>query len=298
VASDVTTTDAGKPVVDVNSVKHTLYVAILLCLGCSVLVSLFAVGLKSTQDENRKAFQQKNVLQAAGLWTDGMNSQAEFESRVEQLVLNFETDTIEEDADPEKIDTKKDSKKPELSDQVTDDIANVKRREKRTVIYRITDDGKETLVLPVRGYGLWSTLWGFIALDMTNAEAGADQITVKGLTYYDQKETPGLGGEVDNPLWKAKWVGKKAFAKDWTVKVKVTKGAEGIYQVDALSGATITSRGVSNMLAYWLGDEGFGPYLKRTSGAAPAEPQADGEDNAEVGHAGEKHADETSGEHK
>ena len=297
-ASDVTTTDAGKPMVDVNSVKHTLRVAILLCLGCSVLVSLFAVGLKSIQDENRKAFQQKNVLQAAGLWTDGMDAKAEFESRVEQLVLNLETGVIEKDADPEKIDTKKDSKKPELSDKIVDDIANVKRREKRTVIYRINDDGKETLVLPVRGYGLWSTLWGFIALDMTDAGSGADQITVKGLAYYDQKETPGLGGEVDNPLWKAKWVGKKAFAKDWAVKVKVTKGAKGIYQVDALSGATITSRGVSSMLTYWLGDEGFGPYLKQTSGAAPAEPQAGGEEHAEGEHAGEEHANENSGEHK
>lgn len=298
-ASDVTTTDTGGPVVDVNSVKNTLRVAILLCLGCSVLVSVFAVGLKSTQDEKKKAFQQENVLKAAGVWSDGMDPKAEFDSRVKQMVLNLETGQIEADADVEKIDPKKDSKKPDLSDEVADDIANIKRREKRTVIYQIEEDGRKTIVLPVRGYGLWSTLWGFIALDMTDAKSGPDQITVKGLAYYDQKETPGLGGEVDNPLWKAKWVGKKAFANDWSVKVKVAKGAEGIYQVDALSGATITSRGVSNMLAYWLGDNGFGPFLKANSGAAPTGTAAAGEeehgeaDGHDEGPAGEK-----SGEHK
>ncbi|MFK7818794.1 MAG: NADH:ubiquinone reductase (Na(+)-transporting) subunit C, partial [Planctomycetaceae bacterium] len=237
-SSDVSKTDSGSPAVDVNSVKHTLRVAIMLCLACSVLVSLFAVGLKSIQDRQKLAFKQENILKAAGLWEDGMDPSAEFESRVQAYLFDFETSEVSEDASAiEKIDVPRDSKKPEKSDVVENDIANIKRREKQTVIYKLSSDGREIVVLPVRGYGLWSTLWGFIALDMTDAKSGADKITVAGLTYYDQKETPGLGGEVDNPNWKQKWIGKKVFDSDWMVKAKVTKGAAGLYQVDALSGA-------------------------------------------------------------
>lgn len=295
-ASDVTTTDSGAPAVDVNSVKNTLRVAILLCLACSVLVSLFAVGLKPIQDRKKTAFRQENVLKAAGLWRDGMDPAAEFESRVKQIVLNFETgETSDDPALVSQTDPKRDSKKPDLSDGVSNDIANIKRREKTTVIYRIESDGTDVVVLPIRGYGLWSTLWGFIALDMTDASEGADAITIRGLAYYDQKETPGLGGEVDNPLWKAKWVGKKAFDEDWNVKIDVAKGAEGIYEVDALSGATITSRGVSNMLAYWLGDEGFGPYLRKASGAAPPAPEEHASGDQ---HKAENHDAEQKNEHK
>ena len=119
----------------------------------------------------------------------------------------------------------------------------------------------EMIVLPIEGLGLWGTLYGFLALD-------ADTTTVRGITYYQHKETPGLGGEVDNPSWKDKWPGRKAFDDDGEVSLAVIKGPARTaehdpHRVDGLAGATITSNGVTNMLEFWLGENGFEPYLNR-----------------------------------
>ena len=113
------------------------------------------------------------------------------------------------------------------------------------------------MVLPIHGYGLWSTLYGFIALE-------GDLETIVGLGFYSHGETPGLGGEVDNPSWKAQWVGKKLYDSQGELAIQVVKGkaAPGdVNSVDGLSGATLTSRGVSNLVNFWLGDDAFGTFL-------------------------------------
>lgn len=118
------------------------------------------------------------------------------------------------------------------------------------------------MILPIKGYGLWSTLYGFIALE-------GDLNTVAGIGFYEHAETPGLGGEVDNPLWKAKWEGKKVFDDEGKTALKVIKGpvdskrAGSEYQIDGLSGATLTSRGVSQLIQFWLGENGFAPFLTK-----------------------------------
>jgi Na+-transporting NADH:ubiquinone oxidoreductase subunit C len=146
-----------------------------------------------------------------------------------------------------------------------EDVASINRRARYSVAYLLEQDGEvERIVLPVHGYGLWSTLYGFIALE-------GDGNTVAGITFYEHTETAGLGGEVDNPAWKALWMGKKIYAND-QVAFEVVKGnvdptsAKGQYQVDALSGATLTSRGVQNMVSYWMGNNGFGTILKNLQG--------------------------------
>ena len=92
--------------------------------------------------------------------------------------------------------------------------------------------------------------------------------TIRGLTFYEHKETPGLGGEVDNPRWKALWPGRLATDENGVPKISVVKGragpvSEDPYHVDGLSGATITSNGVTNLMDFWLGENGFGPYLSK-----------------------------------
>ena len=115
--------------------------------------------------------------------------------------------------------------------------------------------------MPIRGYGLWGTLYGYIAID-------SDLNTIRGLEFYAHKETPGLGAEVDNPKWKALWDGKSIY-KDDQVEIEVIKGKVdpsnkmATYQVDGLSGATLTSRGVTNMLVYWFGESGYKETLKK-----------------------------------
>ena len=130
------------------------------------------------------------------------------------------------------------------------------------MVYRVLDENGDldSLVLPIEGYGLWKFLYGFIALE-------SDLNTVRGITYYQHGETPGLGGEVDNPRWKQGWVGRKVFDDSGEPKIEVIKGYAGPvetdpYEIDGLSGATLTSRGVTNMIHFWLGENGFGPYLE------------------------------------
>ena len=156
------------------------------------------------------------------------------------------------------------SKQPEHSTPipVSKDIAIVKNREDIGKIYLLKDstNNLEKIILPIRGYGLWGTLFGYIAIDK-------DLNTIRGLEFYSHKETPGLGAEVDNPKWKALWDGKTIY-KNNAVEIEVIKGKVdssnqmASYQVDGLSGATLTSRGVTNMLVYWFGESGYKETLK------------------------------------
>lgn len=254
-----------------DSIANTFRVAALLCVVCSVLVSAFAVGLRPFQQANRQAEIKKNILSVSGLLedpnaVDARERDAIFAERVEAQVIDLDSGEVVEGVDPAEFDQIKMSKDPEHSNIIPSDvdIAGVKRREERSLVYFVnyTDGSRDQVVLPIRGYGLWSTLQGFLSLD-------SDLTTIRGLTYYEHKETPGLGGEVDNPSWKQLWNGKRAFEEDGSVGIHVIKGTvdkgrpEAVYEVDGLSGATITSRGVTNMLSYWLGEQGFGPFLDK-----------------------------------
>lgn len=256
-------------------VQKTFKVAITLCLVCSIVVSSLAVGLASTQKEQKERFRQQSILEAAGLWEDGEDPGELFTALINPVVVDLQTKAATDRYEPtdKVLELATLLRDPRMYDVLTDeqDVAGVTKREAYTVVYEVREgnknDGKlKTVVLPIRGRGLWSTLYGFIALDMTEAGGGSGGLKVAGLTYYKHGETPGLGGEVDNQLWKAKWPGKLIFNDDWDVKVEVSKNATTDYQVDALSGATLTSNGVSNMLKFWLGEDGFGPYLKTLVG--------------------------------
>ena len=96
-----------------------------------------------------------------------------------------------------------------------------------------------------------------------------DGTTINGLTFYDHGETPGLGGEVDNPKWKKQWVGEQAF-KNGKPHIDVVKGTAptGVStdgKLDGLSGATLTANGVESLLNFWLGEHGYGPYVQTLS---------------------------------
>ena len=103
---------------------------------------------------------------------------------------------------------------------------------------------------------------GYLALE-------PDLKTIIGLEFFDHKETPGLGGEIDNPKWKSIWKGKEIYSDSGDILISVIKGSVdksstlAKYQVDGLSGATITSNGVTNLLSFWLGDMGYGPLIDR-----------------------------------
>ena len=165
------------------------------------------------------------------------------------------------EGDANVYDQRKASRDTSMSSIPENDIASIKRVADKAVVYFVrNDEGKLTsVILPVHGYGLWSTMYAFLALD-------ADLNTVQGLVYYDQGETPGLGGEVENPKWKALWKGKQLFDAEGNLAISVTKNptvASSVYGVDALSGATLTSNGVQHTLAFWLGKEGFADFIAK-----------------------------------
>lgn len=249
-----------------ESTLRTLMVALIVCLVCSVFVAGGAIALKPVQVENRLLDKQRSILAIAGLGEEGMSAKQVkqlFKERIVTRVVDLTTGKYTDQMDPLVFDQLKAAKDPQLSDALPgeEDIASIKRRERFATVYLVENQGQlEKLILPVRGYGLWSTLYGFMALQ-------GDLNTVVGLGFYQHAETPGLGGEVDNPKWKSLWVGKSLFDADGALAVQVVKGGvdpqgpHAAHQVDALAGATLTSNGVNNLLHYWLGKGGFGPFL-------------------------------------
>ena len=234
---------------------NKLIIPLVACIACAIIVSVTAVSVRPEQNLNVENEKKVKILAAAGIKTDKVDE--EF-SRIKTVFVDFETDKLVI-IDPA-YDHIKAASNPDLSTVIpkADDIAVLKRRENIGTIYVWVDEQNdiEKLVLPIRGYGLWGTLYGYLSLD-------SDLNTVRGIEYYDHKETPGLGGEVDNPNWKSDWYGKRIYNDDGSVALYVTKGASSTdYEIDGISGATLTTNGVSNMIKYWLGENGYGPIIK------------------------------------
>jgi Na+-transporting NADH:ubiquinone oxidoreductase subunit C len=263
---------------DKDSMKNILVVALSVCFVCSVVVSAAAVFLKPTQLANKELDRNKNILIAAGLFEKDVTPESDidklfesFEVRVvdmQQQRFMSEAEVSAAGIDPAKFDQRKAAKDSALSVELSDqeDIASISRRANYSIAYLLKTEGKlDRIVLPIHGYGLWSTLYGFIALE-------GDGNTVSGITFYEHKETPGLGGEVDNPRWKSLWPGKQVYGNNGEVALSVLKGKvvpgnpSEIHQVDGISGASLTTRGVHNLIAYWLGDKAFGPVIKDLKG--------------------------------
>lgn len=243
-----------------DTIGKTLTVALLLCIVCSVVVSGAAVSLRPLQQANKDADRKRNILLAAGMYQPELSIDEQF-SAIETRLVDLDSGKFVE-GDVGSYDQRKAAKDASLSRPLSgdEDLAKIGRRENVAVIYVVEKAGDvDKVILPIHGYGLWSTLYGFMALE-------ADLNTVAGLGFYDHAETPGLGGEVDNPRWKGMWPGKKVY-RDGSVELALLKGAVdprsamADYQIDGLAGATLTSRGVSNLVQFWLGENGFKPFL-------------------------------------
>ncbi len=250
-----------------ESTARTLLVALLVCLVCSVLVAGAAVALKPIQVVNSQLDKQRNILAIAGLGDPSMSAadvQRLFDERIVARLVNLETGQFSDEHDPTTFDPLAAAREPSTSRVLTgaEDIASIKRLEKFSVVYIVEDASgdMETLVLPIRGYGLWSTLHGFLALE-------SDLTTVQGMGFYQHAETPGLGGEVDNPRWRGQWLGKQVFDESGDIAIRVVKGSaatsgpEAAHEIDGLAGATLTANGVNNLLHFWLGENGFGAFI-------------------------------------
>jgi Na+-transporting NADH:ubiquinone oxidoreductase subunit C len=257
--------------------KYILIFSLGVCLVCSLGVSAAAILLKEKQDVNAKVDKQEKILDVAGLLRPGADLapdevQQLFDARLIPVLVDLQSGELLADAngvspaDFDMMGAAKDANA--IADSPEAVIAKIRFQPAIGKLYYQVDENAEVkkLIIPIEGYGLWGTLYGYIALE-------ADGETISGITYYKHIETPGLGGEVDNPKWKGSWKGKKAFAPGKPeVAVAVVKNAKGEYQIDSLSGATITSRGVTYMMQFWLGERGFGKFLQKVRESGPPQP--------------------------
>lgn len=246
-----------------DSTLKTLIVATLLCVVCSIMVSWAAVSLRPLQVKNKRLDIKKNLLITAGLVEQSADEKQITEAFkvVETKVVDLSTGEFT-DIDPETYDSRKASKNPKKNYKIPadKDLGNIKTRAQYKKVYFIKDgDMVKNIVFPVNGKGLWSTLYGFLVLEN-------DLNTVKGLGFYEHGETPGLGGEIDNPNWKRIWNGKKAFDDAMKPALKVIKGQaapDSKHTIDGLSGATITANGVTGLVRYWLSQDAYGTFIRK-----------------------------------
>ena len=224
------------------------------------ILAIMSTGLKPIHDLNEAIYAKKAILAAVEKKLDIKASELSteevlsiFDSKIKQEVFDMKGNIVSPEQIvaagykgglAESIDMKKEDKKPES--------------ERILPMYTLTDDdGKKTYILSVFGKGLWDKIWGNIAIE-------DDLRTISGVDFDHAAETPGLGAEIkDNEAWKRQFVGKKFVDKDGNITgVGVIKGGakEPEWQVDGISGATITANGVDEMLKRGLGY--YGPVLK------------------------------------
>jgi len=243
--------------------RKVLLTALVVSLVCSAVVTVSTIVLRPIQEVNRQHYMHLNILKVAGLYQQGVAIEKQLQ-QLEIRLVEHETGEFYDVEQPETYDQRKAAKDPKLSIALLpeEDIVRIKRRADYASAYLTRDDSGRInrIILPIHGSGLWSTLYGFIALQ-------GDTETVIGIRFYEHEETPGLGGEIDSARWLKQWSGKVVFDEYWQPKIELKKGGvdhgspDTIHQVDALSGATLTNRGVENILKFWLGDNGFGPFL-------------------------------------
>lgn len=243
-----------------DSIKKTLFVVIALSLVCSIIVSTAAVGLRDKQKANAILDKQSKIVEVAGISKEGKVPEL-FAQYIVPRLVDFSTGEFT-DGDATTYDQRKAAKDPSQSIKLTaeQDKAKILRRANVGVVYLVKNDqGFSKVIIPVHGNGLWSMMYAFVAVE-------TDGNTISGMTYYEQGETPGLGGEIENPTWRKQFIGKELFDENNQPAVTIVKGAAPVgskHSVDGLSGATLTVNGVQNTFDFWLSDLGFGPFLTK-----------------------------------
>jgi Na+-transporting NADH:ubiquinone oxidoreductase subunit C len=253
-----------------DSTLRTFIVIGVLCLVCSLLVCVSVVALKDLQSKAMNVDREKSILAAAQIeFTDSNVSQV-YADNIEARLLDLNSgDFVLDQNEISKIvgtgtvdgyNFVSASKLAEsnISIPADKDLAKIRVRAKYMPVYLVKSaGGYSSIILPFYGQGLWSTMYGYLSV-------ATDGNTIRGVKYYSHGETPGLGAEIENPAFTATWVNKKLFNEAGDVAFKVTKKVEKPeYEIDALSGATLTSNGVSTSVEYWASSNGYGPFLQK-----------------------------------
>ena len=243
--------------------------ATAVCVVCGLAVSSLSMGLKDRQDANRRRDVQSNILSALGLPEDGNALEGEaidrlWEERVRSVIVSPDGEQVTDAAD-----ITGDGRVDEADvDAARAQVKGTDKAAPLALVY-VRQDGTKaaSYAIPLYGVGLWGPLSGYLALDPR-----AEKVT--GATFFAPKETPGLGAEIQEPKFKDQFLGKRIVTEKGEPKpIKVVKGQAANlcpdsidYCVDGVSGATITSRGVDDMITDAIA--AYDPYLKRIRGGA------------------------------
>ena len=216
---------------------------------CGGLLAFAAVSLKPMQDANIAMEQKKNILSSVLTLKEGENIDEIYSKKVNGFVIDFEGNV-------------KDGMKPE---QVIIAAEYKKLPKDRLLpVYEFRNDSNkvEFAVMPVYGYGLWNNIWGFVAVK-------SDFNTIQGVKFQHAGETPGLGARIESEEIQERFKGKQIFDNGTLTAVAIQKGEgnnydQELHKVDGMSGATLTGKGVNNMLKDYLAC--YEKYLKKNSG--------------------------------
>jgi len=267
-----TTPDSRRRERPVDSPLRTVMVTLGVCLLCSTLVAASVVWLRPYQMAHLRRDREERLLAlaAAAPGLEGLISGLG-EVEVAARVVELDTGRVAEEIDPDAFDAQEEARDPERSRELApeEDTARIGRRARHATVYMVRERGAlRGIVLPVYGAGYVSTLRGYLALE-------PDANTVQGLGFYEQGETPGIGDQVQSPDWLAHWSGKQLRDETGALRIRVAQqrvdpsDPEATFAVDAISGATRTGAGVTNLVRFWTGPLGFGPFLARIREEGP-----------------------------
>lgn len=252
-----------------DSPLKAFLVVLVTAMVCSAMVSAAVVVLRPIQINNQLLDRSRNIMSLTGLLPVGEvvedETMLELFRSLDTRIADLDEARFDDDIDPVTFDPRRAANDPDLSTAVPAgaDLASLGRRSRYEPVYIVWDgDRMDRMILPVRGAGMWSMLYGYISLE-------SDCNTIAGVMFYEQNETPGLGDQIAKPHWQAKWVGKQLYDETGEMLFRIAEGPVAVntsgaeYQVDALTGATVTANAVTALMQYWFGPHGYGPLLKQ-----------------------------------
>ena len=246
------------------SVVRALGVTLAVAFVCALLVSAVSVGLRPLQKANVEAERRAQLEIVVNALAD--IGQAQTIENLEAHIVELASGRYDNTQDLATFNAESAIGKPDKSVAIpTDiDVAGIKRRALFAKVYLVRGSGGEIefIILPVWGRGYQSTLRAWLVLD-------GDTRSIRALKFYQHGETPGIGARIQEPRWEALWHGVPIYDDSGVLRIGVKTQAGGAsadystYKVDGISGATRTNQGVDGLIRFWLGDFGFGPYLRR-----------------------------------
>lgn len=250
-----------------DSPVKAFLVVLLTALVCSSLVSAAVVVLRPIQLNNQMLERSRNIMKLTGLVEEGAIPSDEEMLKLYQgmdvEILDIDQAGYNSELDPLTFDPRRAVNNPDLSVAIPPelDLASLGRRSRFATIYLVLREGElERVILPIHGTGMWSTIYGFIALE-------SDLNTIAAATFYEQNETPGLGDQILRREWQAQWEGRRIYDEVGDPRFAVNHGkvqpgsSTWLYEVDALTGATVTADAVTNIIRYWFGPHGYQDFL-------------------------------------